>query len=105
MNITDKETSRLMVINPETGFQFDDHVISVNVGEGWMDCFDTITVWDADDEKEVEVIAKESDQRFTGPGTKYIVKTYRRYCDFDVVERETGLVVAEARYISVTSRI
>lgn len=104
-SIEDKDKSRLMIVDPVTGRQLDDHVIECSVDESWIQCFATMKVWDVDLEEEVEVIAKERDQRFPGPGIRYILKLYRRYCDFDVVERISGIVIAEARYANVTSRI
>lgn len=94
-----------MVVDPATGKQFDEHVFEVNINDSWIQAFATMMVWDVEEEKEVEVIARERDQRHVGPGVRYITKIYRRYCDFDVVERETGVVLAEARYVGVTTRI
>ena len=104
-SIEDKDKSRLVVVDPATGKQFDEHVFEVNVEDSWIQAFATMKVWDVDEEKEVEVIARERDQRYVGPGARYITKLYRRYCDFDVVDRESGVVLAEARYMNVTSRI
>lgn len=104
MNI-DRDKTDLMIVNPDTCKQFDEIVVQCNVEESWVNSVETRMVFDVDTEVETEIIVKERDQTFFGPGIKWIPKIYRKYCDFDVVERMSGTVMAEARYIGVTSRI
>lgn len=97
--------SQMMIVDPKTCLQFKDRVIEANVYDCSILCYDVMTVWDVDTEENVEVIAKEKDQNYDGPGVRYKIKMYKRFCDFDVVDRNTGAVLAEARYMNVTSRI
>lgn len=95
---------KYFVIDPHTSLELPDKVIQADLDASAIYCYSTTTVWDVDTEEEIEIVAKERDQSYNGPGTRYIQKTYIKYCDFDVVD-ETGLVVGEGRYLHVTTKI
>lgn len=104
MNSDSKAGDKILVVDHATGKQIM-YVHEVNIHESWMGCYEVDNVWDVTEEKEVEVIKKERDQTYKGPGVRYILKMFRRFADFDIVDKETGVVLAEARYVGVTSRL
>jgi hypothetical protein len=95
---------KLYVVDPNTGVELPDVVVQADLKASALLCSQMMTVWDVDDEAEVQIPAKEKDQSYTGPGSRYIHKTYIKYCDFDVVQ-ETGEVVGEGRYLNVTTKL
>ncbi len=91
--------NKLVVVDPKTGIQLKDMVLSADLNAGSLLCGVTKTVTD-EDETESIVMVKEKNANF-----QWVVKTYKIFCDFDVVNSETGEVIAESRYMNVTTRI
>ena len=100
----DRSASKMLIVDPKTCCEFSDKVIEADIVNCTILCYEMRTVTDEDGE-EREVVVKERDQAYDGPGIRYKWKLYKRFCDFDVVDRETGHIIAEARYMNVTSRI